>query len=241
VARQFLEWLKPLPGRKWLDVGCGTGALSETILAIASPAVVLGIDPSASFVAHAARHVRDQNASFVVGNALAIDAADQCFDVVVAGLVLNFVPDPFAAVKEMARVARGGGIVAAYVWDYGDKMQILRSFWDATVALDPLAESLDEGRRFPLCQPGPLTDLWKTVGLADVSTRSIDVAARFRDFDDFWLPFLGGQGPAPSYVTSLNEERRAALRERLRESLPYSEDGSIHLLVRAWAIRGRRT
>jgi SAM-dependent methyltransferase len=240
VAREFLEWLTPSPGLKWLDVGCGTGALSQTILANCSPAAVIGIDPSASFVAHAAQHVRDHRAHFVVGTALAINAADHAFDVAVAGLVLNFIPNPFTAVKEMARVARPGGVVAAYVWDYSDKMELLRFLWDAAVALDRSAEPLDEGRRFPLCRPGPLTELWQAAGLVDVTIQPTDVATIFRDFDDYWLPFLGGQGPAASYVAALDEGRRAAVRERVRQSLPHTKDGSIHLLARAWAVRGRR-
>jgi hypothetical protein len=154
--------------------------------------------------------------------------------------MLNFVPLPSEAVAEMARAARAGGMVAAYVWDYAGKMHLMRHFWDAAVALDPAAIELDEGRRFPLCQPEPLTHVFHAAGLREVDMRAIDIATDFRDFDDYWSPFLGGQGPAPSYVMALSAERRAVLRERLRASVPYALDGSIPLVARAWAVRGVR-
>ena len=240
VAREFLAWLAVPPGSRWLDVGCGTGALTETILAVASPAAVVGIDPSAGFVAYARERVRDQRAGFAVGDAQALPHPDATYDAVVSGLMLNFVPDPTRAAAEMARVARPGGVVAAYVWDYAGEMQLMRHFWDAAAALDPAARDLDEGRRFPLCQPEPLAALFQGAGLADVATRAIDVPTHFRDFDDYWSPFLGGQAPAPAYAMSLSEVRRAALRERIRASLPAEPDGSLRLIARAWAVRGTR-
>ena len=157
----------------------------------------------------------------------------------VSGLVLNFVPEPARAVAEMARVARPGGRVAAYLWDYAGRMEMMRIFWDAAAALDPAAAVLDEGQRFPLCHPGPLGDAFRHAGLDDVEVRAIDVPTVFRDFDDYWFPFLGGHAPAPAYAVSLDEDRRIALREQIRASLPIRSDGSIHLIARAWAVRGR--
>ena len=156
----------------------------------------------------------------------------------VSGLVLNFVPDPAAAVKAMCEAA-ASGVVAAYVWDYADRMQLMRYFWDAAVALDPAAAELDEGVRFPICRPERLDALWREAGLTEVSSRAIDVPTTFPDFDDYWRPFLGGQAPAPGYAMSLDEGRRTALRERIRSILPIAEDGSINLMARAWAVRGR--
>jgi hypothetical protein len=117
-------------------------------------------------------------------------------------------------------------------------MELMRCFWDAAVALDPAALDLDEGSRFPLCRPEPLAQLFAEAGLQRVETRAIDVPTVFRDFDDYWKPFLGGQGPAPGYALSLDEARRGALRERLHSRLPVSQDGSIQLMARAWAVRG---
>jgi len=114
----------------------------------------------------------------------------------------------------------------------------MRRFWDAAVALDPGALELDEGRRFPIARPAPLVELFESAGLTEVRVLAIDVPTIFRDFDDYWLPFLGGQAPAPGYCMSLTDERRATLRERIRSTLPTRPDGSIHLIARAWAVRG---
>ena len=240
VARRFVAWLTVPAGARWLDVGCGTGALSGTILAVAEPAAVLGVDPSPDFVAHASAHVSDPRATFREGSAQALPADDAAFDAVVSGLVLNFVPDPPAALAEMRRVVRPDGVVAAYVWDYTEGMQLMRRFWDAAADLDPAVRDLDEGLRFPLCRPGPLGELFTEAGLADVAVEEIVVPTVFADFDDYWTPFLGGTGPAPAYAVQLPEAERAALRESLRSSLPTEPDGSIHLTARAWAVRGRR-
>jgi SAM-dependent methyltransferase len=240
VARKFVTWLAAPHGGRWLDAGCGTGALTRTILDLAAPAAVQGVDPSAAYVAYARTQAGDPRVRFVTGDARALPIVDGVFDAVVSGLMLNFVPQPEQAAGELARVARPGGIVAAYVWDYAGEMQLLRHFWDAAVVLDPAARDLDEGRRFPLCQPEPLAALFRAAGLRNVETRAVDVPTRFRDFDDYWSPFLGGQGPAPSYVTSLSSRRRAALRDHIRAELPFEPDGSSRLIARAWAVRGRR-
>lgn len=239
VAKDFLAWLDMPPGSAWLDVGCGTGALTETILQQSGPRSVKGIDPSAGFIEHARAHIADAKATFDVADAQSLPLESASFDAAVSGLVLNFVPKPALAAREMARVARPGGVVAAYVWDYAGKMELMRYFWDAAVELDCAALELDEGRRFPLCQQGPLNDLFTQAALREVEVRSIDVSTRFRDFDDYWTPFLGGQGPAPGYAMSLSEERRRALRDRIRAKLPVASDGSIDLIARAWAVRGR--
>ncbi len=154
--------------------------------------------------------------------------------------MLNFIPQPDQALREMVRAIQEGGTVASYVWDYAGQMQLIRYFWDAAVALDPAAYTLDEGRRFPLCQAEPLRQLFQEARLGKVEVRPIDVPTIFRDFDDYWVPFLGGQGPAPGYAMSLSEERRESLRERLRATLPMAADGSISLIARAWAARGVR-
>lgn len=155
------------------------------------------------------------------------------------GLVLDFVPDPARAAREMTRVARPGGMVAAYVWDYAGRMDFLRRFWDAAVALREEAGAHDEGRRFPLCHPDALATALRAGGLDEVATKALEVATVFSDFDDYWTPFLSGQAPAPGYVATLGAADREALRERLRATLPFAPDGSIHLVARAWAARGR--
>ena len=236
VAKEFLAGLGVPKGKRWLDVGCGTGALTQTILRDCTPATVHGVDPSAGFVDYARAHTG--NATFEVGDAQALPVQDASFDASVAGLVLNFVPKPERAATEMRRAVCPGGVVAVYVWDYADKMELMRYFWDAAVALNPEAKALDEGPRFPLCNEKSLAALFKEAGLREVQTRAIDAPTPFRDFDDYWTPFLGGQGPAPGYCMSLSEEKRAALRERIRSKLPLRPDGSIQLIARAWAVKG---
>lgn len=236
VAIPFLSWLNVPPGRRWLDLGCGTGALCAAIVDRCSPSSVTGVEPSEGFLETAKGHLAGR-AMFHQGSATAIPLASGSVDAVVCGLVLNFVPDQRAALGEMSRVATPRGVVAAYVWDYAGKMELMRHFWDAAIELDEAAATLDEGVRFPTCRPEALASLFADAGLNDVEARSIDVPTPFADFDDYWQPFLGGQGPAPAYAMSLDESARARLRDRLKECLPIASDGSIRLTARAWAVR----
>lgn len=238
VAAEFLAGLDQPPGLRWLDVGCGTGALTSTVLARTDPARVDGVDPSGGFVAHARTRVADPRVVFHVGDARALPLPAAAVDVVVSGLALNFVPDPARAVAEFARVLSPGGVAAAYVWDYADGMTMMRYFWDAAAAHHPAAAELDEGRRYAMCRPEPLRALWANAGLRDVSVRPVEVPTVFADFTDYWTPFLGGQGSAPGYVSSLAEPDRAELRELLRARVPTEPDGSIRCTARAWAVRG---
>ncbi len=237
AGRAFLSWLRADHGGRWLDVGCGTGALVGTAIEVANPSEIVGVDPSLGFIDAAREEVDDPRARFELGDALRLRYPEGRFDVVVSGLMLNFVPVPVAAVAEMARVAAPGGVVASYVWDYTEGMGMLRYFWDAAVAIDAAAEVLDEGRRFPWCRPEPLRAIWRS-SLTDVIVRPIELATVFSDFDDYWQPFLGGQGPAATYVKSLSVDHRSRLRSELRDRLPIETDGSITLGARAWAVRG---
>jgi SAM-dependent methyltransferase len=237
VAPRFLEWLRQPPGLRWLDVGCGTGALSAAIIEQAMPATVDGVDPSEGFLEAAVTELGSL-VTFHRAGAEALPIDDDSMDVVVSGLALNFVPDPDRGLAEMTRVAVGGGVVAAYVWDYAERMELMRWFWDAAGDLDPVAAELDERDRFAEVTPEALTWRFAGAGLLDVETTGIEIPTVFRDFDDYWTPFLGGQGVAPAYAMTLDEPARARLRERLRKLLPIEDDGSIRLVARAWAVRG---
>ena len=240
VSQEFLKWID-VPGlSQWLDVGCGTGALSQTILNSCNPETVRGIDRSDGFVAYARNTINDPRVTFEVGDAQSLPVDSETYDSAVSGLVLNFVPQPKKMVSEMAQAVKKDGVVALYVWDYAGKMQLMRHFWDAAQALDPAAHDLDEGRRFPVCDPDALKELFRQAELKQVETRPLDVETLFKDFDDYWNPFLGGQGPAPGYCMLLSEEKRAQLRERIRASLPFALDGSIPLVARAWGVKGRK-
>lgn len=236
VAPLFLSWLGIPASRKWLDVGCGTGALCTAIVEHCAPAAVFGVEPSEGFLATAKKNLAGR-ASLYPGSATAIPLEDASVDVVVSGLVLNFVTDQRAALAEMARVTVEGGTIAGYVWDYGAKMELMRYFWDAAAELDPRAAAMDEGVRFPLCRREALEKLFVDGGFAGVAVEALDIPTRFADFEDYWQPFLGGQGPAPAYAMSLDDGARTRLRERLRARLPAGSDGSISLTARAWAAR----
>ena len=232
VAAEFVSWLDQPPGLRWLDVGCGTGALTSTILGTANPAAVVSIDPSAGFLDHARQTVQDERVRFELRGAE--DLPDESFDVIVAGLVLNFVPDRSGALRRMRELGR---TVAVYVWDYAGEMQLMRYFFDAMIDLRPEDSAHDEGARFPFCTAEGLEKLFTEAGFNDVITRAIVVPTVFESFDDYWNPFLGGQGPAPAYLRSLDEEAQVELREEVRSRLPIAADGSISLTARAWAAR----
>lgn len=195
------------------------------------------VAPSEGFL-EAARENLGGRVALHQGSATSIPLGDATVDVVVSGLVLNFVPDPRAALTELARVTRKGGAIAAYVWDYAGKMELIRYFWDAVAELNPCDANMDEGARFPLCRPEALEKLFADAGLGRVEVTSIDIPTTFASFDDYWQPFLGGQGPAPAYAMSLDETARARLRDCLRERIPSAANGSISLTARAWAVRG---
>lgn len=237
LAPRFVHWLDAPPGRRWLDLGCGTGALSAAILASCAPSTVTGVDPSEGFLA-AARdnlpaHVRLHRAP-----AAHLPLADGEVDVVASALVLNFVPDAAAALREMVRVAVDGGRVAACVWDYAVKMEMIRHYWDAAAQLGLLAPGQAQGERFPICRPEAMAEAFADAGLQQVDVSALDIDMRFDDFEDFWQPFLGGQGPAPAHAVGLPDHERSRLREALRARVPTQADGSIRLPARAWTARG---
>lgn len=241
VAPLFLDLLQAAERLDWLDVGCGTGALSEAIVARCAPGSVTGVDASPGFISRAREIVHDPRATFLIGDAQALPVDSATFDLVVSGLVLNFVSDMPKALEEMKRAARPNGRVCFYVWDYpGGGVEFMRAFWTAATALDPDATDLTEARRFPFCESSALTELAQAAGLVSVDCEAIEAPTIFRDFDDYWRPFTLGAGPAPGYCASLAPDRREILRKTLRERLPIQDDGSITLKVRAWAVTSEK-
>lgn len=234
VAVKFLAWLDLPGGLRWVDVGCGTGALSEAILDTQNPTSLDGVEPSPGFIRAATQRLGDR-ATLHQAPAEELPLTDGSADVVVSGLVLNFIPDLTTALAEMKRVALGG-IVGAYVWDYSGGMDMLRLFWEAADEVDPGA-GIDEGRRFPLCRPGALLAAFSNAGLDDPEVIPLQIATPFANFDALWTPFTGGQGAGPSYLVSLDPKKQAVLKESMRDRIQPDTDGSISLFARAWAIR----
>lgn len=239
VAVEFLDSLDAPDGLAWADVGCGTGALTAAILARHQPASIHALDASEAFVNRARALIGDARVRFECGNAVQLPWDVDRYDLCVSGLVLNFVPEPAAMVREMARVTRRGGAVALYVWDYADGMEMLRLFWDAAAAEDASAAALDEARRFPICRPEPLRELFNSAGLQSVAVEAIDVPTVFPTFDDYWRPFLGRTGPAPAYLASLEDDTVERIRRRLRGRLTAEAGEPVALTARSWAVRGR--
>lgn len=237
VAAEFLSWMAVPAKQSWLDLGCGTGSLSKLILEDYAPAEVIGADASSEFIAHAQQRITDPRAHFLVSDARSLELDANSVDALVSGLMLNFVPQPEEALADMQRVVKPEGRIGIFLWDYAEGMQMLRYFWDAAVELDADASEFDEGIRFPLCAEGQLEALVREAGLKDVEAAPIEATTVFKDFDDYWQPFLGKVGPAPAYVMSLDEENRRKLREKLRLTLPTNDDGSIELKARAWVVK----
>jgi len=240
LAREFVEWLQPAVSANWLEVGCGTGALTSAICDLGEPVSVIACDQSEPFVEYAKEHLRDARASFIVAGAEALPRRDDGFDVAVSGLVLNFLPNPEATVASIRDRLRHGGTIGAYVWDYAGGMEFLRLFWEEAVALNPRAVALHEGKRFPLCEASALASLFQTGGLVQVETGVLEIPTDFTTFNDCWTPFLRGTGPAPSYVASLDPRNRDLLRDRFERRLLTGSDGRISVRARAWAVRGIR-
>jgi ubiquinone/menaquinone biosynthesis C-methylase UbiE len=237
VADQFVDWLLPKTGCKWLDVGCGTGSLSAAIINRYNPETVISIDQSEGFIRTAQRRLGNK-AICKVGNALSLPLDDSSIDISVSGLVLNFISEPEKALAEMKRVTRKGGTTAVYIWDYSGKMEFLNYFWDVAVELNPRILHLHEGHRFSDSNAEKLLDFFGQAGFSKLETTPLEINMNFNSFDEYWKPFLGGQGPAPTYAAKLDDTERNLLREGLARMIPIKEDGSISLLARAWATKG---
>jgi SAM-dependent methyltransferase len=236
VASQFLAWLNPPAGKDWLEIGCGTGALTNTILDGTSPRSILATDASEDFVSHARGTTDNLKASFKVASAQHLPVENESVDIVTSALVLNFIPDRPAALLEMQRVLRPGGILSFYVWDYPNGgIGFIDVFWKAAAFLDPKAADLDEAARFPFCTADGLAELCSEANIAEFEIAPIEIQTEFPDFEAFWHPFTLGAGPAPGYCMSLPDDHRKALKAHLAETL--GRDGPVSLTAKAWAMK----
>ena len=236
LSAELIALAGPEPGMRALDVGCGPGALTAALVERLGAANVVGVDPSAPF-AEACR-AKVPGVEVLVARAEALPFADRAFDVVLSQLVVNFMGDAEAGVREMARVTRPGGVVASCVWDYAGEMPLLRAFWDAAREVDPEPAALaDEGAVMRWGREGELAELWRAAGLHDVHSRPLMARASYADFEDLWAPLPTGVAPAGAFCKSLDDDRRAALHDAYRRRLGVG-DGPFELTARAWAVAG---
>lgn len=240
VAPRFLDWIDTGKNGRWLDVGCGTGALIQAILDAESPREVVGVDPSSTYIAYARRQISDRRVRYEVGDARSLPVASDQYDAVVSGLVINVLPagGQLSAVREMLRAARRGGTVGSYVWDYAGGFGPREHFWAAAVALDPRAAALDERARYPVCQPAALERLFRSAGANAVETGSIEIDAEYHGFEDYWRPFLAGYGPASQYLLSLPDQAREELRTRVKDAMLAGEEEVFTRPIRALTVHG---
>jgi SAM-dependent methyltransferase len=238
LAPLLIEFAEVQNGDRVLDVGCGTGSLSRTLLELMPHSEVVGVDRSNTFIEHGRQQLIDPRVSLAVGDVQSLPYPDARFDKCLSLLVLNHVPDARRAAGEMCRVTRAGGTVAAAVWDYGEGMEMFRILWDTAVALDPAAESKHD-RNSPYCRKGELAALWTVSGLQQVEETSLVITLEFNSFQDYWTPFLTRVSRSSSYVSDLPAERQRALQDRLRDRLLGGQGGRpFTLQARAWAVRG---
>ena len=241
LAPLFVEFAGVRDGERVLDVGCGTGSLSATLVRVTGASKIVGIDPSKGFIEYARTLVTEPRVTFELGDAQELPYADGSFDRCMALLIVNFIPDAPKATKEMRRVTRSGGMIATTMWDGGRTHELTGCFWNAAVAIDPTAKRPAE-RRGSYGSAEALSDLLKGAGLTDIEVTDLTMPCQFSSFDDYWLPVTEGQGPSGAYLARLSEDDRAALRERLRQDLLGNRaDGPFTLQAKAWAVKGIAT
>jgi SAM-dependent methyltransferase len=238
VARKVIRGLAVDDGKTWLDVGAGTGILTQVILEQASPQKILAIDISENYLSYAREVITDERVEFKVGDASQLAFDTPQFDIAIAGLVLNFVPSAEDMVRGMKEAVKGGGTVVAYVWDYTDGMEMLKHFWNAAITVDASAQAFNAATQYSLCNPDSLQSLFAQCALKDIEVTSVDIEMNFANFDDFWLPFLHAQGSVSKYLRSLDDTGRNRLQDQLRQELPINSDDTIHLTARAWVVKG---
>jgi ubiquinone/menaquinone biosynthesis C-methylase UbiE len=238
LAHKFVKFAAVRDGEALMDIGSGTGALTDALAAAAPSSRIAGIDPAAAYVAFAQARHPEVHIRFEVGDAQQLRFAAAGFDRTLSLLVINFIPDRAKAMREMIRVTKPGGTVAAVVWDYGSGMGMLRLFWDEARRLDPSADARDE-RHMPLSRKGELAAFWREHGLKNVIESALEIEMKFQSFEDYWNPFLEKQGPAGAYVANLTAAERERLRLRLRQRLlGGGRNRPFTLKARAWAVRG---
>jgi SAM-dependent methyltransferase len=237
VAPRFLDWLELRTGLSWLDVACGTGALTMAILERFDPQEIVGLDASADYLASAQVSCRHPRVRFVVGDANVLPFPSSRFDVSVSGLALNFVAFD-RALAEQHSVVRPGGKIAAYVWDYAGEYEFARRFWNVALSIDPRAAAYDPGRKATICREQNLRDALVAVGCTGVETCVFDDSGEFSSPEAYWHAFDGRQGSTFDYLSLLTDEQRFNLKSLFLSTM--SPDRPVKLKIRALAVKGLR-
>ena len=240
LAPLLMQFAAIKQAKSILDVGCGTGSLSFVLAEAFPGASITAMDYSQVFVDHARSMSENGNLHFEQGDAAALRYPDAQFDATLSLLVLNFVPQAEKAAREMKRVTKPGGVVAAAVWDFKGGLTFLRVLADTAAVLDQGGDAF-RAKQFsaPFTGPGELMETWAGIGLKEVGQTSLTIRMEFDSFEDYWTPWLGGQGTVGAYVMSLDAEKRKALESHLRRAyLAGGEDGRRSFAATAWAVRG---
>ena len=240
LAPLFVKFVGVRDGERVLDVGCGTGALSSTLASMTRAAEIVGIDPSAAFIQAARSQIADPRVTIELGDAQNLPYADASFDRCLALLIVNFIPDAPKAAKEMRRVTKSGGVVATTMWDGSRANELQNCLWDAAIAIDPTVKR-PSGGPVSYGSAEALSGLLKGSGLTDIEVTDLTMPCQFSSFDELWQRYFGGSGAGPTgvYVAGLTEDRREAVKQRLRQDvLRGGSDGPFTLQAKAWAVRG---
>jgi SAM-dependent methyltransferase len=240
LAGQLIGFAGIEAGNRALDVGCGTGSLAAALAQYPEPSAIVGIDIAAPYVAYAAARSADPRLRFLTGDAITLDLPGGSFDRCFSLLALNFMSDPARALRNMRRVTRAGGVVAAAVWDFAGGLVYQRIFWDTAATLDPEADRA-RARHFssPLTGPGELASSFEDAGLRNIATVSLTIRMDYADFADYWEPIADAQGPVGDYVKRLSPDQLEALAAAVRRAfIAGRPDGPRSMAATAWAARG---
>jgi ubiquinone/menaquinone biosynthesis C-methylase UbiE len=241
IADKFIDWLevKQVRFKSCIDMGCGTGALSEALLANGACASLTCLDRSLAYLSFAKQRILSSGVEFVQGDVQSTSLAASGYSLVVSGLVVNFVDSPAKMLREMLRLGRSGGVLGLYIWDFAEGMEPIRKFWDAAHKCNaPNVRKFDAGVRFPICQRDNLLRSITEAGWLEPKVAPVEIHARFKNFDDYWAPFLSGQGTGPAFAVGLTEEMREKVRKALMSLVTVSPDEPFTLRTRAWAAKG---
>jgi len=241
IADKFIGWLEIKQARftNGVDMGCGTGALSEALLTNSVCDSLISLDRSPAYMSFAKQRISSSVVEFVTGDVQNTSLPTGTYALVVSGLVLNFVDSPEKMLREMRRLGRSGGVLGLYIWDFADGMEPIRKFWDAAHKCEaPHVREFDAGIRFPICQRDNLLQSITDAGWREPEVVPIEIDARFASFDEYWAPFLSGQGTGPAFAVSLTDDMREKVRKTLMPLVTDSPDKPFTLRARAWAAKG---